>query len=284
MGVRPVAVAERADPERAARLRPERETEPRLRVFRKCACGGGANCRCQEEAQAPPSRESVAMLARSAGNTAVSGLIQRDDKTAAPKASSKLDEKAAAIVKDAQDTSVDESKRAVKAVQSILSTYFSGDGAMVDGVVWDADEKKGLHTDSVGTGDKTKGKISVGPYFIQNTNEAGFARRVIQVDHELEHIRQYRAGMTGKNRSDEREFLAFQREALEPEVAGTGRIGHGTRLNLIDGALGYYNCLDDDKKTAYKDKQQALLTEREAHNGKGGHPKTDPPTECKRVG
>lgn len=282
MGARPLAAAERAEPTRAPRARRSPAAEPRLRVFRKCACGGGASCKCGEQAQASPDRETVAMLARFAGNSAVAGLVQRDESTAKTPKPPKLDEKAQKIVDAAKDTTVDESKRAVAVVQAIVSTYFAGDGAMVDSVVWDSGQK-GLHTQSVGSGDKAKGKISVGRYFLQHSDETGFARRVIQVDHELEHVRQYRAGITGSDKSDEREFLAFQREALEAALDGTGRIAHSTRVDLIDGALGYYNCLADAKKTAYKDKQDALLKEREQHNGKGGHPKTEPPTECKRV-
>jgi hypothetical protein len=283
MGVRPLAAADRAEPTRVPRPRPLPITEPRLRVFRKCSCGGGASCKCSEEAQASPDRETVAMLARYAGNSAVAGLVQRDDTTtkAKPKAS-KLDDKAAAIVKKAQDTSVDESTRGVEAVNSIVSTYFAGDAGLVKDVIWKKGQS-GLNTESIGKGKEYQGRITVGHSFLQQTTENGFARRVIQVDHELEHVRQHRGGMTGEKQQDEREFLAFQREALEPEFPGTGRIAHATRVDVIDGALGYLYCLTKGQQEKYADKKKALLEEREKHNGKAGNAKTDPPTTCKRA-
>jgi hypothetical protein len=281
MGARPLAAAERAEPTRVPRLRPPQESAPRIRVLRKCACGGGASCKCGDQAQAAPDRETVAMLARYAGNSAVTGLLQRDEAKTAKK-SSKLDDKAAAIVKAAQDTSVDESKRGVEAVKSIISTYFSGDAGLVKEVIWKSSQG-GLNTESVGKGKDTQGKITVGHSFLQQTTESGISRRVLQVDHELEHVRQHRAGMGGANRQDEREFLAFQREALEPEFAGTGRVGHSTRVKVIDSALGYFYCLSEDNQKKYADKKEALLTEREKHNGKAGNDKTDPPTTCARA-
>ena len=123
----------------------------------------------------------------------------------------------------------------------------------------------------------------MGHSFLQQTTEQGLSRRVLQVDHELEHVRQHRAGMGGANRQDEREFLAFQREALEPELPGTGRIGHSTRVKVIDGALGYYFCLSEDNQKKYADKKEALLKERPNHDGKAGNDKRDPPTGCERA-
>jgi hypothetical protein len=282
MGARPLAAAERAERPRAPRLHPEVVSEPRLRVFRKCACGGGASCKCNEEAQASPDRETVAMLARYAGNAAVAGLVQRDD--AAPRLPKppKLDEKAQKIVDAARNTKVDEATRGVQLVKSIIDTYFSGDAGLMDKIEWKASQS-GLETGQVGKGKDSKGQMTVGHEFLKDTDERLFARRVIQVDHELEHVRQYRGGMTGDAKQDEREFLAFQREALEPELEGTGRVQHGSRINLIDGALGYLYCLSETQQEKYKDKKQALLDERDKHNGKGGHPKTDPPTTCGRA-
>ena len=282
MGARPLAAAERAVPPRVARLRPTPESEPRLRVFRKCACGGGANCTCNGEGQASPDRETVAMLARYAGNSAVAGLVQRDDTQPRMPKPPKLDEKAQKIVDDARDTKVDQEKRGVQLVKSIISTYFSGDAGLMDKIEW-KQSQKGLETGQVGKGKDAKGHLYVGEQFLKDTDERLFARRVIQVDHELEHVRQYRQGMTGDAKQDEREFLAFQREALEQELAGTGRVQHGSRINLIDGALGYYYCLGEADQKKHADKKQALLDERDKHNGKGGHPKTDPPTSCKRA-
>ena len=239
----------------------------------------GASCKCGENAQAAPDRETVAMLARFAGNAAVAGLVQREEKLPKPP---KLDEKAQKIVDAARDTKVGEEKRAVELVKSIITTYFSGDAGLMDKIEWNQSQT-GLETGQVGKGKDAKGHMYVGHEFLADTDERLFARRVIQVDHELEHVRQYRAGMTGDAKQDEREFLAFQREALEQELQGTGRVQHGSRINLIDGALGYLYCLGEAAQKKYADKKQALLDEREKHNGKGGHPKTDPPTSCKRA-
>jgi len=278
---RPLAAAERAEPTRAPRVRQAPTYEPRLRVFRKCSCGGGESCRCAEEAQTSPDRETVAMLARYAGNSAVAGLVQRDEAKTAKKPS-KLDDKAAAIVKAAQDTSVDEEKRAVQLVKSIVSTYFSGDAGLVKKVEWDKGIG-GLQAEQVGSGKTAQGTLYVGHSFVQQATERGFARRVLQVDHELEHVRQYRAGMTGNAKQDEREFLAFQREALEPELGGTGKIAHSTRVDVIDGALGYYFCLGEADRKKYADKKDALLAEREKHDGKAGNDKKPLPDSCARA-
>jgi hypothetical protein len=247
-------------------------------VFRKCACGGGESCKCNEEAQAAPDRETVAMLARSAGNSAVAGLIQRDDKTTTTPKASKLDGKAQAIVTAAQGSG-DEATRGVEAVKSIIDKYFKDDAGLVKDVVWKKSQA-GLNTESSGKGKDMQGTITVGHSFLQQTTEKGFARRVLQVDHELEHVRQHRAGMGGEKRQDEREFLAFQREALEKEFEGTGRIAHSTRVDVIDAALGYYYCLVESDQKKHSDKKEALLKERENHNGKAGNAKTDPPTGC----
>jgi len=237
-------------------------------------CGPGSDCDCDMEG--PVDRGAVAQLAATAGNAAVVGLLQRQ-----PSGGSKLDDTAKAIVAAAQDSSKPVAERAVQLVRSIISTYLSGDSGLVKDVKFD-DKYKGLNTESQGSKEKTVGVVSVGSKFVEQATERGFARRVIQVDHELEHVRQHRAGMGGGKRKDEREFLAFHREALESEFAGTGKVDHGTRIAVIDAALGNYYCLSDDDRKKYEDKRQGLLAEREKHNGKGGHPSTDPPTACKR--
>lgn len=225
----------------------------------------------------PVAAAPLLALQRAVGNRAVTLMIQRD-KAAPAKKSSTLDAKAQAIVTAAQDSSKPESDRAVALVRAIINTYFSGDAGLVKGVVWDVNETGGLNTDS-DHGKDAQGTIRVGPKFLEQATATGFARRVLQVDHELEHVRQHRAGgMSGPKNSNLREFLAHQRGALQEEVPGTGRISHATRINLIDGALTYYYKLSEDQKKLYAAKKQALLDEREKHNGKGGNPKTDPPS------
>ena len=204
-------------------------------------------------------------------------LLQRDVDPPARK-SSKLDAKAKAIVDSAQDATKPAEQRAVQLVRSIIATYFAGDAAMVKDVVWDAKDENGLSTDAV-DGKNAKGTINVGPGFLRQASATGFARRVIQVDHELEHVRQHRAGgMGGPKNSDLREFLAFQREALQEELAGTGRVSHATRVSLIDEALRRYHKLSEDQQKTHAAKKQALLDERTEHDGKAGNPKTTSPS------
>ena len=125
-----------------------------------------------------------------------------------------------------------------------------------------------------------KGKITVGRYFVENVDK--FARRVLQVGHELQHVDQQRAGMGGADKSNEREFLAHSWTAKEPEKAGTGRVSQKTRVDMIDEALGNYRCMPEDRRTAHKTEMEALLELRKSHDGKAGNAATEPPTECKK--
>jgi hypothetical protein len=222
----------------------------------------------------PAVDHDLVRMQRLAGNAAVAGAVQRN---VAVQRKGGLDAGAQAIVTAAQDTKTPVADRAVALVRAILATYFAGDAGLVKAVVYD-DERAagGLNTES-GNGNAAKGTISVGKDFLEQATEAGFARRVIQVDHELEHVRQHRSGLGGAGRSTLREFLAFSREALQAEVGGTGSIQHGTRLRLIDEALRLYNKLGDDDRKTYEGRRKALLDDREKHNGKGGHPRTEPP-------
>jgi hypothetical protein len=204
-----------------------------------------------------------------------SGALQRQEKK------NPLDDKAKAIIAKAKDTKVDADKRAAQLVKDIISEYYSGDAVKVDSVIFDdAKAGTGLNTESVGSGATTKGKISVGNYFLNNVDS--FARRVLQVGHELQHIDQYRGGLAGGQNKDKREFLAFYDEASATEKSGTGRLSYATRLALIDAALGYFYCLSDDDQKAFDSKKQALLKRRDEVNGKGGNEPTDPPAKCKR--
>jgi hypothetical protein len=194
------------------------------------------------------------------------GTIQRqEDKNP-------LDEKAKAIIAQAQNDKIKADERAVQAVRSIIKEYYPSDESKVDSVVYD-DEKAGtgVSVTSKGTGETTAG-----------VTERHFARRVLQVGHELEHINQWRSGMAGGQKSAEREFLAFYHEALAPEKPGTGRMQRSTRVNLIDAALGYYYCLTAEQQKQYATNKKELLDRRPGEVKASGHPSTDPPTECKR--
>jgi Domain of unknown function (DUF4157) len=192
---------------------------------------------------------------------------------------SRLDARAQAIIAIAQDTSRPLNERAVQVVTSILCQYYPSEVSKVTEVVYDAGEP-GLHTFAVGRGPTTRGRIKVGSYFVQQTERTHFARRVLQVGHELQHIDQYRAGMVGEARGTEREFLARYWTALHDELPGTGRMPDATRRGLIDGALECYYCLTEDQQREYEDNKRRLLERRETVNGTRGNPRTEPPTEC----
>lgn len=182
-----------------------------------------------------------------------------------------LDSKAKAIIRVAQDTNISLQKRAVDLVSSILRTYYSTELAKVPKIEYidhlPEDDKKpkdqwfqGLDTTSSGLGAKATGVVRVvTSYFVDNTNERQFARRVLQVGHELQHIDQYRAKMTGANRSNEREFLAFTWEALADEKPSTGCMNAGTRLALLNGALKYYDKMAHDVQKNYTDQRAKLV-------------------------
>jgi hypothetical protein len=143
-----------------------------------------------------------------------------------------------AIVRKARDSSVPLGDRAVEAVKSIVREYY--DESMLSDVTYNENEP-GLSTIPIGRGNDIKGEITVGKYLIEHID--GFARRVLQVGHELQHVQQQRDGMGGARNQDKREFLAFSWEGLEPEKNGSGRLADATRRDVIDAALGYFNCL-----------------------------------------
>jgi hypothetical protein len=188
-----------------------------------------------------------------------------------------VDDKAKAIIAKAKDTTKGLDQRAKDAVMDILKTYY--DTSKVSEVVYDESDP-GLTTSPVGTGQAIKGSIAVGRYFVEHIES--FARRVLQVGHELQHVDQQRGGLGGEGNKDKREFQAFSWEAQAQERTGTGRLPYAMRRDLIDSALGYFNCLSgDDQKTFAADRDK-LLKLREDVNGKGGNPSTNPPAECKR--
>ncbi len=199
---------------------------------------------------------------------AVSGTMQR-----APR--NPIDDTAKKIIEAAKDTSKAVDQRAIQAVNDIVKAYY--DSGMVDSVVYKEDQI-GLETTPIGKGKDIKGKITVGRDFLDHIDS--FARRVLQVGHELEHVKQQREGMGGHNKSHEREFLAFYWEATQIEKTGTGRMPHATRVSLIDEALRNYYCLSKDDQDKYAPKKDELLTLRSSEERKGGNDHTDPPTAC----
>jgi len=191
------------------------------------------------------------------------------------------DARANAIIATAADATVSLQNRALQVVNDIICAYMPTQASKVRKIYYDADQV-GLRTQSVGSGATARGDLCVGNYFVENTTTGGIARRVLQVAHELRHIEQYRTGLAGGTRSDEREFLAFHEESLADEFIGTGRMSHATRKGLIDGAIGYYYCLNSTLQTQYASQLQELLTRRQTVNGTSGNTPTDPPTTCRR--
>jgi Domain of unknown function (DUF4157) len=182
---------------------------------------------------------------------------------------SALDERARAIIAMASDQKVAAESRAVQVVRNILDTYFPADAAeLVSRVVFDSKVEHGLKTEAV-TGPTTKGTIKVGNDFLSGTTAQNFAHRVLQVDHELEHIRQHRRGMGGHADQPLREFLAFHREALEPELPGTGHIQISTRVTIIDEALKNYCLFSSELRDRFADERNELLNARARHIATG---------------
>lgn len=184
--------------------------------------------------------------------------IQRQERTPRP---APVDAAAQRIIDLAQDAGRPIEERAVAVVRAIIDQYYAADASKVRNITYSARES-GLHITYNGRGAATTGNIEVGRYFVENTTQRHFARRVAQVRHEIEHVEQQRAGMSGERRQDEREFMAFYHEALFTEPAGAGRIQRSTRVQLIDGALGYYYCLSEELRRDNATKRDELVERR----------------------
>ncbi len=176
-----------------------------------------------------------------------------------------LDEKAKTIIAIASDSTLKNEEKAVKIVKEIIATYYSGYTSKIKAITFKQDEP-GLGTSNLGSGEKAETSLVVGQYFLDNTTNRGFARRVLQVGHELQHVDQYRAGLVGDTNKSLREFLAFYWEALAEEKQGTGRMNAGTRTSLIDAALGHYEKLNDTLKKEHLSKKQELDKKRSELN------------------
>lgn len=223
----------------------------------------------EQEAERNSSEVAAGSMARVEGRVRPAAMQKADD--------SALDEKAKKIIEAAKDTSKGKDQRAIDAVNSIVKTYY--DPALVDKVVYD-EKDPGLTTSPIGTGKDIKGQITVGKYFIENIDS--FARRVLQVGHELQHVQQQRSGMGGPAKKNEREFLAFHWEATQPEKAATGKMPHASRVALIDEALRNYYCMPDADQKTHADKREELLKLRETEEKASGKEHTEPPKECNK--
>ena len=184
------------------------------------------------------------------------------------------------IITIAEDKSKDKAIRAKEVVKLIIRQYYASDESKVDAITFDSSEP-GLGTKYTGIGQNIKGIITVGDYFLLHT-KSEFARRVAQVGHELEHIDQERAGMRGSGRKDEREFLAFYHEALFVERRGTGTIRPGTRIHLIDTAIGYYHCLGSTLQQQFLNEFQELIRRRPIEVTASREVFGPPPTGCRK--
>ncbi len=243
-----------------------------------------------QEASLASLPQTLLALQRNAGNAAVSALlvqragpevlqIQKDGghAAAAPAKSTDLDEHAHEIIKAAQAATPAIDERAVNAVWAIINTYYADRKAMVSTVHYVASEP-GLKTTARGKGEKVTGSIAVGHDFIVNTADRHFARRVLQVGHELEHIQQHREGKGGEGHRHEREFLAFYHEGIAAAVPHTGRMAHAMRVDLLDEAIRNYNALSDEDKKQHADQYKDLLVRRAREQKAAGQEATEPPT------
>lgn len=198
-----------------------------------------------------------------------------------------LDAKARAIIALAEDQKTGAEVRAVAIAKQIIKTYYSQDERLVDSVVYNnAKAGDGVVADQKFTrssqNEESIGIIYVGDTFLSGVNKKHFARRVLQIGHEIEHIHQWRERLPGGHKKAEREFLAFFHEALLPEKPGTGRMQRSTRLRLIDASLRNFICMPSDRQHNHSAKKKELLERRAAEIASGGTPDSpDAPTECR---
>jgi hypothetical protein len=181
-----------------------------------------------------------------------------------------LDEKAQAIVDAAQADTPSKAERAENVVWSILKTYYADRLQLVKAVTYPL-KGDGLLTKTPAARapkGSEQGEIKVSNDFLDHTTKEGFARRVLQVGHELMHVEQHRQGMGGPKKSVEREFLAFAWEGTAQEVAGTGHMNPGTRLSLIKEAIKNYQELAEADQKRYKDQYDEVVKKKEALEAK----------------
>ena len=224
-------------------------------------------------AEAPPVADDaiadLLRLQRSAGNTSVARMLARTplarqvpepvyDKAAAT-GKNELDERAKKIVAIIADTTKTPEVRGVETVKAILKEYYPSEAAKVKDVVWDKDLTEGLETEAADFKD-AKGKIKVGPDFVDRFNQTNPSRWILAVGHEILHINQHRAGgMGGPKKADEREFFANRWTVITPEAAGTGRLNAPTRVSTIDVAIKRYFKMPEADRKKYNKEYEELL-------------------------
>lgn len=205
--------------------------------------------------------------------------LQRQPST---RSQTSLDQTAINIIAIAQNSQRDLGLRAVEVIYRIISAYYPSDASIVSGVGFEAG-LRGLETVLSGSSTSTRAIIKVGRYFVDNTDQVHFARRVLQAGHEINHIKDWRTGMAGPGRSDEREFRAFYQAATAQERPHTGRMQHIDRVSQIDAALGYYHCLSQALQQQYANEYQDLLARRPIEIRRSGHSVGSPPASCVKV-
>jgi len=232
-------------------------------------------------------RNAGARLAAGRGMTvaqaAPSGAVQFDKE----KGDNAVDEKAKKIIAIAADTTLTADKRAVAVVQAIIDAYYASEKSIIDSVAYDnAKAGSGVQASQKfspsSKPEESTGIIYVGDDFLKGVTERHFARRVLQVGHEIEHIHQWREGLAGGQNTNEREFLAFYHEATLPEKAGTGRMVQSSRLRLVHAALDNYVCMPDKKQKEHTAKQKDLLNTRKSIIDAGTKAEAEVPTTCKK--
>jgi hypothetical protein len=142
----------------------------------------------------------------------------------------------------------------------------------------------GLGTDNTGSGANAKTKLVFGDYFLDNIVPEHFARRVLQLKHELIHCDQYRKGYTGDNYAVWREYQAYFHSGTASELPGTGKMNASMRLTLIDASLGCFNCLSEATRNSdsYKKNREYLLERRKYYYDRIKDPanRRPPPSGC----
>jgi uncharacterized protein DUF4157 len=189
-----------------------------------------------------------------------------------------MDQTAARIVALARNEAIPIEQRGPQLVRAIICQYYPQELQKVSNVDFDPSLSSGLATTSVGRGPNARGIIHASRHFVENAND-NFAHEVLRVKHELEHIDQYRQGMTGSDRKQEREFLAHAHAALAGEEPGTGTVRPSTRVSMIDQALRQYYCFDQAKKDEHAGLRDQILARRSEMQPMVDNP-SDPPATC----
>ncbi len=98
-----------------------------------------------------------------------------------------LGSKAKGIIRAVQDPSRELDHRATTAVWYILYNYYRPQVKNLSAVVY-REQEPGVAITRIGRGSNARAVVEVGRYFIEHTTGPYFARRVLQVGHELKHL------------------------------------------------------------------------------------------------